>query len=626
MVRPCLRVILGVAAMLSCIVATSEAASPRTDRIAGRLVVRERAGLTARALERALGAAGAHRVQELAGLEASVIEGDDAELAAIEASLRRSGLFRSVERDYIAQVAEANDIYFQAQWGLPRVGAPAAWALSSGAGVIVGVLDTGVELTHPDLLGHLLTGYDFLNDDDDPHDDNGHGTRMSGIIAATQNNAIGISGVAPQAQILPVKVLDGQGNGPYSAVASGITYAVDNGARVINLSLVGAAPSNVLQAALDYAVAHDVVVVAAAGNYGSDLPAYPAASTGAVAVSAINDADLRPSFSNYGGWISIAAPGVDIVTTTLGGQYAGSSGTSPAAAFGSGVFALLFSAHPTMPRGEAIARVEAGAVDLGNSGWDPYFGHGRADTYAALVPGQHGAPAPDVADPAIEILSPAKESLVSGMVAIDVAASDDVAIARVELFVDNRWVATTTTAPYAFVLDASEYSPGQHKLRAYAYDTSGNSTKTKIRKVSFTPGVGLLVSSAKARSSSLSISAKFSLPVGMSFDPASDDVAVSVTTALGTVLSATASAGSLASTGGGKMQGTVTSNVPATGLVRVTAKRSGGQAIYTLKVKASNLSGMTALASMMNLAVQIGDAQLSQSLPFRAKGSTLVYP
>ncbi|MDX2168632.1 MAG: S8 family serine peptidase [Deltaproteobacteria bacterium] len=603
-----------------------EAASPRSERLAGRLVVRERAGLSARALDQALRAAGARRLGGVAELDTSVLEADDTDLAAIEATLRRSGLFRSVERDYLAHVAEANDLYFQSQWGLARVGAPASWALSSGAGVTVAVLDTGVERTHPDLLGHLQPGYDFLNDDDDPADDHGHGTRMSGIIAATQNNAIGISGVAPQAQILPVKVLDAQGNGPYSVVASGITYAVDHGARVLNLSLAGSAPSSVLQAAIDYATANQVVLVAASGNSGNDVPAYPAAADGAVAVGAINDADLRASFSNYGSWLSFAAPGVDVVTTTLGGQYAGSSGTSPAAAFGSGVFALLFGANPTMSRSEAIARVQAGTIDLGSAGWDPYFGHGRADAYAALVPGQHGAPKQDVADPEIGIVSPAKDSLVSGMIPVDIAASDDVAIARVDLYVDGRFAATTSTPPYGFVLDAADYGSGLHKLRAYAYDTAGNSTKTRNHKLSFTSGVGLLVSSAKARSSSLSITAKFALPAGTSFDPSRDAVVVSVTSARGTVLAATVDAGALVASGSGKMQGTVRANVPAVGSVRITAKPSGDQAIYAFKLKASNLTGMTALDPQMSLTVQVGDAQLSQSLPFRPKGTTLIYP
>lgn len=593
--------------------------------MAGHLVVRERAGLAPSARDAALRAAGVHRLVALDGLDASVVRGEEHELAAIEAALRRSGLFRSVERDHLARLAEANDLYFQAQWGIGRIGVPAAWSLTRGAGVLVGVLDTGVEASHPDLVGRLVPGYDFINDDAQPDDDHGHGTRMSGIIAATRNNAIGISGVAPEASVLPVKVLDADGYGPYSVVAGGITYAVDRGARVLNLSLAGAAPSSLLQAAVDYATAHDVVVVAASGNYGTDAPTYPAASLGAVAVSAVSDADHRPAFSNFGAWVRVAAPGVDIVTTTLGGQYSGSTGTSPAAAFASGVFALLFAANPGLSLSEAIARVESGAIDLAPSGWDPYFGHGRIDAYGALVPGQHGGPQPDLASPKVSIVGPAKGSLVSGVVPIDVAASDDVAIARVELFVDDRWVATATTPPYAFALDAGAYGPGQHKLRAYAYDASGKSARTRNHKLTFTPGVGLLVHRAKARASTLAITAKFALPPGTSFDPARDDVAVTVSSALGTVLSATAEAGTLSVRGTNKAQGTIAADVPSAGNVRVTTKRGGGQLIYSLKIKASALHG-SALDPSMSLNVQVGGALLSQSLPFRAKGTSLLYP
>lgn len=603
------------------------AAADPAPRMAGRLLLRERAGLSSDALRAALQRLGVQRLAAVGALGATVIESDEATLVGLEAALRRSGMFKSVERDYLAHVAEVpDDPFYGTQWGLPRVGAPAAWGLSSGAGVTVAVVDTGVDLTHPDLQGRLLPGYDFINDDALPSDDNGHGTRMSGVIAATRDNGLGVSGVAPEAMLLPIKALDGQGQGPYSAVASGIVYAVDQGARVINLSLAGAAPSGLLQDAVDYALAHDRVVVAAAGNFGSDLVVYPAATPGVVAVGAIASSDTRWSYSNYGAWVSVAAPGVEVATTSLAGSYSTSTGTSPAAAFGSGVFALLLGGQPALTRQQAVQRVQDGAVDLGPDGWDPYYGAGRVDAYAALVPGGSGAPPPDRADPTVAILSPAKGSLLSGMVPVDVAAGDDVGIARVELFLDNRWHATATAAPYAFVIDAASLSPGQHKLRAYAYDLSGNVTRTRSLAVTFTPGAGLLVTHAVARERSIGISSQFSLPPGLSFDPKVDAVTVSLTSANGTVLSFTAAPGALATSPAGKMQGTVAPSIPAIGSVRLTSKSSGAQPVYSLKIKAANLSGMSALDPQMSLAVQVGAAQLSQSLPCRSKGTTLLYP
>ncbi|MFN8643688.1 MAG: Ig-like domain-containing protein [Candidatus Binatia bacterium] len=219
-----------------------------------------------------------------------------------------------------------------------------------------------------------------------------------------------------------------------------------------------------------------------------------------------------------------------------------------------------------------------------------------------------------------------KDSLLSGMVPIDVAANDNVAVGHVELFVDNRWYATVTTPPYAFVVDAGEFSAGDHKLRAYAYDTGGNVAKTKNLKVSFTPGSGLLVTHAVVKPSGVSMTAEFALPSGVTFDPHVDDVTVVLTSARGTILSATARAGTLQVGGSGKMQGIVTPSVPAAGSVRLATKSNGEQPIYALKIRASNLNGMSGLDPLMSLGLSVGGAQLSQSLPCRSKGTTLLYP
>jgi thermitase len=618
-----------VAALAAVVVPCSLLAADfaRARHLPGRLVLRARVGLTIDAFHGILQRVGARHVSALESLGATVIEAAAEDLTDIQAALRRSGYFKSVERDYTVHIAEdPNDIYYGAQWGMPRIGVPAAWHLSSGAGVIVAVVDTGIDAQHPDLQGSVLPGHDFVNADADAQDDHGHGTRMSGIIGAHRNNLEGIAGVAPDVQLLPVKALDAGGSGAYSDVAAGIVYAVDQGARVVNLSLAGPVPSDLLQAAVDYASLHDVAVVAAAGNAGANAPAYPAATTGVVAVSAVDAYDAHPGFSNSGAWIAFAAPGVDIVTTTLGASYASSSGTSPAAAFGSAVFALLFAAEPALGRGEAIARVQNGAVDLGTQGWDAYFGSGRIDAYAALLPGGTAAPPPDEAAPQVALLSPAAHSLVWGMVPVDIAASDDVGVTRVELFIDNRRFATATAAPYQFVIDASGLVPGQHKLRAYAYDASENVAKTKTRKISVTAGTGLLVGHAVAKSTSLTISAKFALPPGTGFDPRVDDLVITLSSAAGTVLSATAHAGALTEVSTGKMLGTIAPAVPSTGSVRMATRGAGDQPVYSLKVRASHLSGMSSLQTLMNFAVNAAGAQLSQSVTLRRKGSALIYP
>lgn len=605
-----------------------EASEGPARRRPGRLVVRERAGLTSAALADALRKHRARRLRPLARLGASVVEVEERDLPFVEMELRRSGLFKAVERDYLAETAEIpNDTYFGTQWGLTKIAAPLSWAISTGSpSVPVAVLDTGAQLDHPDLLGRLLPGYDFYNGDADPSDDHGHGTRMTGIIVARKGNALGVAGAAPGSMAIPVKVLGADGAGPYSDVADGITYAVDQGARVVSLSLVGGVSSGLLQSAIDYATAHGVIVVAASGNSGTDAPAYPAANDGAVAVGATSQSDLRPAFSNYGAWLSLAAPGVDIVTTTLGATYSSSTGTSPAAAMASGAFALLLGANPTMAREVAIQRMESGAADLGTNGWDPYYGWGRIDSYGALVPGEVGSPPPDEVEPKADIMNPAKGSLVYGMVPVDVAASDDVSVQRVELFVDDRVYATETTPPYSFLVDTSTFVPGKHKLRAYAYDTGGNSRRSRAVKVAFTPGVGILIHRAKVHDDGAQISASFSLPPGATFDPSSDAISVTMSTASGTFLAAAVQAGELEASGG-QARATVLPDVPSAGSVRISVKPTGAQPIYKLAVKATKLQGMGSVDAIMNLSVQVGSDLLSQGLTLRPKrADLLVYP
>lgn len=600
----------------------------RQRRRPGTLVVRQRAGLSSHAFAHALERAGARRVRSLTRLGAAVISVPEGDLPSVERELRLSGLFKAVERDYLVEAAaDPNDTYYAAQWALPKIAAPLSWTLSTGTGVVVAVVDSGAQLDHPDLAGRLLPGRDFINDDSDPSDDNGHGTRMTGIIVARKNNGQGLAGVAPDAMVLPVKVLDAAGSGPYSDVADGVTWAVDHGARVVSLSLVGTAPSSLLESAVDYATANGVVTVASSGNWGTDQPGYPAAFDGVVAVGATTEGDARPTFSNYGSWLSVSAPGVNIVTTDMASSYSASTGTSPAAAVASGVFALLFAREPSLTGAEAIQRVEQGATDLGGGGWDPYFGYGRVDSYAALVPGQTGSPQPDDVKPSVDIVGPTKGSLVWGMVPVDVVASDDVAIARVDLFVDNRMHASETIAPYSFVVDASELEAGTHKLQAYAYDTSGNSQRSGSVKVSFTPGAGLLVKRAKVKTDKAVINAVFALPEGSTTDPAEEDVTVTLTDAGGTFFSAIVSAEQIVSSGAGRASASVVPDVPDAGNVRMVLKESGAQPIFGLRLKASKLENMGAMSTSMNLSVQVGPHVLSQSLLFRAKKPTLlVYP
>jgi thermitase len=617
----------------SSLAATDSAANVRGGGDTVRLIVKSRVGLPSTIRDRLLGSSGVRRRGQIPRIGATVVEIPRASLPRITAALRSSGAFSSVEEDAIATATEIpNDPLFASQWGALQINSPEAWNDSSGSpSVLVAVLDTGADATHPDLDGQLVPGYDFVNDDDDPSDDNGHGTAMTGIIAAKANNGIGLAGIASASKVLPVKVLDAVGSGFYSVIATGIIYAADHGARVINLSLAGTSSSDVLQSAVDYARAHDVIVVAAAGNSGQNAPMYPAALDGVVAVAATDQNERSAYFTNYGSWVSLSAPGVNIVTTTRDGAYAGSTGTSPATALTSGAFALLLAANPTMTGPEAVDRMTANAVDLGTAGWDPYFGYGRVDAYAALEPGRIVRHLLDTTRPVVSIFSPSKESLVYGIVPIDVHANDNTGVVRVDLQVDGRPYASTTTYPYTFAWDTSGVKQGAHKLRAFAYDANGNYSRTAQIPVYVTSGVGLLVAHASLGPSrtigreTLSMGALFGLPSGVVFHPDTEAVTIDFTSSRGDVLSITIPPASLLRNRRGVLYFIGSSTTPGgdTFVVKITKNTYGNG--YKLGV-----AGTTATLAngdpTLNVRVGVGAQVLTQSVTLRPKGAKLILP
>ncbi len=281
--------------------------------------------------------------------------------------------------------AATNDPNFGSQWGLSRLQAEASWLVSRGGGQTVAVVDTGVS-PEPDLAPQLLTGWDYVAGHADGRSDaNGHGTHVAGIIAATANNGVGGSGLAPSAKVLPVRSLDASGSGYWSDVANGIVYAVNQGAGVINLSLGGHSGNSSLQAAIDYATSNGRVVVAAAGNDGTSVPTYPAAYPGVIGVAASTQSDAVAGFSNSGSAVDVTAPGVGILSTVPGG-YASMSGTSMAAPFVSATAALLRSA--AVARGLGSVNVESvlasSATDIAAPGRDANSGAGLINPRNAL--------------------------------------------------------------------------------------------------------------------------------------------------------------------------------------------------------------------------------------------------
>ncbi len=336
------------------------------------------------------------------------------------------------------------------QYSLNRMRVPDAWSIARGGTALVAVLDTGVQWAHPDLSGrHAINigeygsgkqsngrdddnnglvddwhGWDFVSDDNDPRDDNGHGTWVSGIIAAVADNGIGVAGITWTNPVLSVKVMDAAGTGYSSDLAFGIDYAVDRGARVINLSVGGFGYSQLLSEAVLHAWQRGAVIVAAAGNERTSAPSYPAAYDHVVGVSATQADDEFTNWSNYGATVDVSAPGAAVTTTDCGGcssssagtpGYAAISGTSFATPNTAGVVALLMARFPSDTNQQTINRLIDAVDDLGFPGWDSRYGHGRVNAFRALGGATPAAevPARDAFEPN-DVLSGARR-MTSGM-------------------------------------------------------------------------------------------------------------------------------------------------------------------------------------------------------------------
>ncbi|OOM80435.1 S8 family peptidase [Clostridium sp. BL-8] len=299
-----------------------------------------------------------------------------------------------VKRDFqLGEIKEnnnkaVNDPGYRYEWDISYTEADKAWTLmKQKREVKVAVLDTGVDYTHPDLKDRVLKdkGYNFVDNDSETMDDNGHGTHVSGIIAASANNDIGISGITGtlNVKIIPVKVLDEDGEGEVTNIVKGIKYAVDNGADIINLSFGTNAKSKAIEEAINYAKSKGVFVVAAAGNDGVSSDNSSPASDGAFAVAAMDYNYKTADFSDYGNCIEVSAPGEEILSTVPGG-YEAWDGTSMAAPIVSGIAAMVKAEDPKLSPSQIENILDSTAKDIMTKGKDQNSGYGLIDAYNAI--------------------------------------------------------------------------------------------------------------------------------------------------------------------------------------------------------------------------------------------------
>ncbi|MGC1954341.1 MAG: S8 family serine peptidase, partial [Gammaproteobacteria bacterium] len=298
----------------------------------------------------------------------------------------------AAEPNYLAHAMldSPNDPLYPLQWGLIRIEVPAAWGVTLGQGnVLVAVLDSGIDPAHPELRGALTAGWDFSADDNDPFDEQGHGTAMAGIIAAAMNNEQGIAGVAPGIRLMSVRVLDGAGRGSYAEVMSGLIYAADQGARVINMSFGGYGESRALSLALAYAHQKGALLIGAAGNEGINARVFPAADPLVIGVASTDSNNERSEASNWGMHVLLAAPGERVPTLLPNEQYALVTGTSAAAAQVTGIAALAFSINPALLNVQCAQLLIDSAENLGPPGWDERFGFGQINAAHAVRAAAH---------------------------------------------------------------------------------------------------------------------------------------------------------------------------------------------------------------------------------------------
>lgn len=354
------------------------------------VLVKFSSGYTTAQINRTIRRSGAKILGEIPKIGVYILDvGDGGINETIEYFLQQENVVY-VEPNYFAEATDLipNDPGWGNQYNLAAIRAPAGWAVNSGAiWVTIAILDTGVDLSHPDLFVRILPGYDFVNNDNTPQDDHGHGTHVAAIAAASGNNAVGISGVNWGANILPVKVLNSSANGSYANVANGIRWATDHGAQVINLSLGGTPASFTLNDAVNYAHQNGVILIASTGNAGVPGVLYPAAYEPVIAVGATDSANAWAGFSNYGPEVDLVAPGVNIYSAFPGGAYGYRSGTSMAAPHVSGLAAILWGIPGNGPA-KIRDVIEATSLDLGDPGWDPYFGNGLIQMDRAILSAQ----------------------------------------------------------------------------------------------------------------------------------------------------------------------------------------------------------------------------------------------
>ena len=446
----------------------------------GRILVGPKPGLSEKKLRAALNAAGGESLGRIGSLNVHVVDVPPQAEEKAAAALARNPNIDFAELDILLEPNDTipndpywNDPYF---WHLKKIDAPLAWDLGTGHGIIVAVCDSGVDVTHPELAGKLVPGWNVVSNNDDTSPIAPHGTWVAGVVGAASNNATGVPSIAWDAQIMPVRVTNDPSGSAYSSdIAAGIAWAADNGARVVNASYYLLWSSKAVTEAANHLRSLGGLLFVSAGNYNLDPGA--ASNPSMVIVAATDENDARASFSNYGAYLDLAAPGTRIWSTNVASDpktlYQLVSGTSFSSPLAAGTAALLMAAAPELSPDQVEAILKETAFDPTSNDFDPNFGYGRLDAGAAMLAAL-GTPV-DTAPPTVAITQPESGSSVAGEISVAADASDDTAVTLVDLYANGALVGTDDSVPYQFVLDTTVYANGTLALEVAANDANGNS-------------------------------------------------------------------------------------------------------------------------------------------------------
>ncbi len=449
--------------------------------VPGRVLVKFRANIGLDHARQIVAALGARDADEIPQINLFVLDlpaqADEVALANV---LKQRPEVEFAELDHIVRPADVlpNDPWF-ANWEghLRRIQAPTAWATTVGSSnVVIAILDTGVDASHEDLAGKIVPGWNTYNNNSSTADVSGHGTAVAGTAAATSNNGLGVASVCWSCRLMPIRVSDTTGYATYSAIASGLTWAADHGARVANISYI-VSDSSAVTSAAQYFQGKGGVVTSSAGNYSTFSNS--ADNPYILTVSATDYFDVIYSYSNTGKNIDVAAPG-DSFSTQMGGGYVSTGGTSYSAPIVAGVAALVMSVNPQLSGDQVQNIVKQSSDDLGAAGWDPIYGSGRVNAARAVSMAAGGGTTIDTIPPTIGFVYPNNGMDVSGVLTIQISANDNTGVSAVSFSVDGSSIGSTAVSPYTFQWDSRLVANGSHTFSARASDPVGNSSTISI--------------------------------------------------------------------------------------------------------------------------------------------------